>query len=604
MDRRKRTACRLMALILVFAMSVGMITSQAETTGATASRYNVVFVLDASGSMKQTDTALWRYEAMDLFLGLATDEGNRIGAVIFNEGIAGKIDLQEVNGKAMKEQISQTLRNSPVAGDTDIGTAIQLAATMLDEGRDTSLPSAIILLSDGNTDLPSDTTGQLLAQSSANKQDAINRARANTYPIYSICLNANGAANPAELADISNATGGVFMEVNNAEDLKDVFAKFYNMIYTTETIPLVDGAIPDGGVMDIPFKVPSTGVEEVNIIFSTLSQNASYSVFQPTGLAYTADELAAMTVKAQTFSVIKIPTPEGGDWKIQVRGIPGDAVKIDMVYNSDFKVDIDWNQSGEIAKGTEVHFTAKILENDGQSADAAAYGSARATLSVYRSIDNSEVSTTDMTVASDISSFEADVKIEEDGDLYAVARINLDGMEKNSNHLNMTVSGEAKQQTTAAAKPSKPAKPAKKINPKTIISVIGGIVGVILLAVIALILMKRLKKNVYKGDIMSIAFDNNTGMIDTPQTIRPKEGKVPMGRYLSEGGGIDLRQNFFLADASPDYIWIISKNGLYSSENPDKKEKKIRLYNGMEVTLSKNRDLDCGIQITYTADQM
>ncbi len=604
MDRRRRRLCRFMALILVFVMSLGVFTSQAEPTGATASRYNVIFVLDASGSMKQTDSALWRYEAMDLFLGLATDEGNRIGAVIFNEGIAGKIDLQEVNGKAMKEQISQTLRNSAVAGDTDIGTAIQLAATMLDEGRDTSLPSAIILLSDGNTDLPSDTSGQLLAQSSANKQDAINRARANTYPIYSICLNANGAANPAELADISNATGGVFMEVSNAEDLKDVFAKFYNMIYTTETIPLVDGAIPDGGVMDIPFTVPSTGVEEVNIIFSTLSQTASYSVFQPSGLAYTADELAAMTVKAQTFSVIKITTPEGGDWKIQVRGIPGDAVKIDMVYNSDFKVDIDWDQSGEIAKGTEVHFAAKIVESDGQPADASAYGSASATLSVYRSADNSEVSTTDMTVAADGASFEADVTIEEEGDLYAVARINLDGMEKNSIHLNMPVSGEAKQQTTAATKPSKPAKPAKKINPKTIISIVGGIIGVILLAAIALILMKCLKKNVYKGDIMAIAFDNNTGMMDAPQTVRPREGKVPMGRYLSEGGGIDLRQNFFLADASADYIWIISKNGLYSTQNPDKKEKKIKLYNGAEVTLSKNRDLDCGIQITYTADQM
>ena len=262
------------------------------------------------------------------------------------------------------------------------------------------------------------------------------------------------------------------------------------------------------------------------------------------------------------------------------------------------------DQSGEIARGTEVHFTAKIVESDGQPADASAYGSASATLSVYRSADNSEVSTTDMAVASDGASFEADVTIEEEGDLYAVARINLDGMEKNSTHLNMTVSGEAKQQTTAAAKPSKPAKPAKKINPKTILSIVGGIIGVILLAVIALILMKRLKKNIYKGDIMAIAFDDNTGMLDAPQTVRPKEGKVPMGRYLSEGGGIDLRQNFFLADASADYIWIVSKNGLYSTENPDKKEKKIRLYNGMEVTVSKNRDLDCGIRITYTADQM
>lgn len=604
MDRRKKVMCRLMTLIIVFVMSMGIITGQAETTGATASRYNVVFVLDASGSMKQTDSALWRYEATDLFLGLATDEGNRIGAIIFNEGIAGKIDLQEVNGKAMKEQISQALRNSPVAGDTDIGTAIQMAATMLDEGRDTSLPSAIILLSDGNTDLPSDTTGQLLAQSNANKQDAVNRARANTYPVYSICLNANGGANPAELADISNATGGTFMEVNNAEDLKDVFAKFYNMIYTTETISLVDGAIPDGGVMDIPFKVPSTGVEEVNIIFSTLSQTASYSVFQPTGLAYTAEELAAMTVKAQTFSVIKIPDPEGGDWKIQVRGVPGDAVKIDMVYNSDFKVEIDWDQSRDVAKGTDAHFTAKIVENNGQPADAAAYNSASATLSVYRSADNSEVSTTDMTVAEDGASFEAETTIDEEGELYAVARVNLDGMEKNSTHLNITVSGEGKKETTAAAKPAKTSKPEKKINPKTIFSVVGGVIGVVLLAVIAMILMKRLKKNPYKGDIMAVAFDNNTGMLDAPQTVRPREGKVPMGRYLSEGGGIDLRQNFFLADASADYIWIISKNGLYSSENPDKKEKKIRLYNGMEVTISKNRDLDCGIQITYTADQM
>lgn len=609
MDRRKRLISSLMAMILVFVMSVGIFTSYAETTGASASRYNVVFVLDASGSMKQTDSALWRYEAMDLFLGLATDEGNRIGAVIFNEGIVGRIDLQEVNGKELKEQISQTLRNSQVAGDTDIGTALQMAVTMLDEGRDTSLPSAIILLSDGNTDLPSDTTGQLLAQSNANKQDAVNRARTNTYPVYSICLNANGAAKPEELTDISNATGGVFMEVNNAEDLKDVFAKFYNMIYTTETIPLVDGAIPEGGVMDIPFKVPSTGVEEVNIIFSTLSQSASYSVFPPSGLAYTADELAAMTVKAQTFSVIKIPTPEGGDWKIQVRGIPGDAVKIDMVYNSDFKVDIDWDQSGEITKGTDVHFTAKIVENDGQPADASAYGAASAVLTVYRSSDNSEVSATDMSLTSEGASFEADTTIEEGGDLYAVARVNLDGMEKNSTHLNITVTEGETKQTTAAANPSKAAKASnktasKKINPKMILGIIGGILGVVLLAVLAVILMKRLKKNIYKGDIMAIAFDNNTGMIDSPQTIRPKEGKVPMGRYLSEGGGIDLRQNFFLADANADYIWVISKNGLYSSENPDKKEKKIRLYNGMEVTLSKNRDLDCGIQITYTADQM
>ena len=80
-----------------------------------------------------------------------------------------------------------------------------LAVDMLDSSRNPNIPSVIILLSDGNTDFPSDSTGALLQQSNANKQDAINRARQNGYPIFSVCLNANHTANTEELADISNA---------------------------------------------------------------------------------------------------------------------------------------------------------------------------------------------------------------------------------------------------------------------------------------------------------------------------------------------------------------------------------------------------------------
>ena len=67
------------------AANIGMFSSRAEEN-TSANRFNVVFVIDASGSMNNTDSAKWRFEAMDLFLGLATDEGNRIGAVVFNDG--------------------------------------------------------------------------------------------------------------------------------------------------------------------------------------------------------------------------------------------------------------------------------------------------------------------------------------------------------------------------------------------------------------------------------------------------------------------------------------------------------------------------------------
>lgn len=684
MKKMKRGLCALLAALMLF--MTGLITSFAADTSS-ANHFNVVFVIDASGSMKQTDGSLWRYEAMDLFLGLSTDEGNRMGAVVFNDGIVTRVDLQAISGKQMKEQLSQTLRNSQVSGDTDIGTAIQMATAMLDESRDTSLPSAIILLSDGNTDFPNDTTGQLLAQSEANKQDAINRARNNSYPVYSICLNANGAANPEELMDIANATGGVFMEVNNAEDLKAVFEKFYNMIYSTATTPIVDDIIPEGGVMDIPFEVPSMGVEEVNIIISTLSPSSTYSIFQPNGLAFTSGELENMTIKAQTFSVIKIPTPQGGTWKIQVRGIPGDAVKIDMVYNAYFTVALDADPSQtSYGTGSEVAFTAHIKDGEGQDlADQSVYSAGNATLSIRSSENDGEILSIPMTLNSQGNAYEATAKLDQDGGCYAVATVTVDGMEKSSGHLEFTVGeGESEAETTAAA-PTVPAGPATvqwKINKIPFIGgtaeydlselsqdvtqweitksdfakdvvymdgdavlaadkgscedgtvtlsgtdsqgmaqeyvveiavsgligmIIFGVIGLLILALLLFVLSKILKgtkKHAFKGDIMAIAFDNNLGMMDAPQTIRPRQGKEPMSRYLSEGGGVDLKQNFFLADESADYIWIVSKNGLYSSGNPDKKEKKIKIFSGMEVTVSKNRDLDCGIQLTYTSDQM
>ena len=98
--------------------------SSSGAQAAAANRYNVVFVIDASSSMLETDHSLWRYEAIDLFLGLATDAGNHMGAVIFNDRIIAAIQMQEINGKDIKTTFSQNLRNSPIQGDTDIGGAV------------------------------------------------------------------------------------------------------------------------------------------------------------------------------------------------------------------------------------------------------------------------------------------------------------------------------------------------------------------------------------------------------------------------------------------------------------------------------------------------
>lgn len=115
-------------------------------------RMNVVFVLDQSGSMSNTDAGEFRYEALDLFLGLSTETGNYMGAVVFDDTIVLQKDIVEVDGKEDKNKLSNEIKLTRSNGDTDIGKAVELATQMLQTSGNPNLRSAIILLSDGNTD--------------------------------------------------------------------------------------------------------------------------------------------------------------------------------------------------------------------------------------------------------------------------------------------------------------------------------------------------------------------------------------------------------------------------------------------------------------------
>src|SRR5699024_8929427 len=118
------------------------------------------------------------------------------------------------------------------------------------------------------TEMP---TEEELTASLNQKAEAIQKARDRGIKIYTVCLNANNKADITEMQQISEATGGTFEEVKSAEDLKSVFNDFYNLIYGTSTIQLVDDVFPDTGVLEQNFTVPGIGVEEVNIVVNGTS---------------------------------------------------------------------------------------------------------------------------------------------------------------------------------------------------------------------------------------------------------------------------------------------------------------------------------------------
>lgn len=295
-----------------------------------ANKYNVAVVLDASNSMNGTDPNGYRFEAISLFINLLASQGNHIGNVVFSNDILSTKDMVPADAQDVKTQFVDDMRATKATGYTNIGKGIDQAITMLNTQGDPSLPSVILFLSDGNTEMPDDSQQQ---ESLNLKAEAIQKAREQGIQIYSVCLNANDYADISEMQQIADATGGQFNEVKTPEDLVGVFNNFYNMIYGTGTIAIDEEVVPEDGVVEKEFELPSFGVEEVNIII--YGAVSDVIITNPDGKV-----IDSTTINSGTYTMVKFSDVEKGQWKLTAKGNPGTYIKINMVYNTDLTVKI------------------------------------------------------------------------------------------------------------------------------------------------------------------------------------------------------------------------------------------------------------------------
>ncbi len=380
--RLSRNKSRVIAVMCCVVMICSMVLSPCMTAkaedGKTMNKFNVVFVTDTSGSMKSTDPNQYRFDAIDLFVGLIANGGNMVGSVVFGNGVVSQLDLREVQNKSDKVAITDDIKKQPEKGWTDIGGALKTAVGMLQQNGNKALPSIIILLTDGNTEMG---TEELTKESIQNKENAMETAREEGYNIYTICLNKNNGANASELQQIASATGGQFQEVTDAADLQEVFDLYYQMIYSTTSKQLVDESIPASGVLSREFNVTDVGVEEVNIVvFGDVSQ---CSLTPPDGTPYTAQQIDELSYVAKTFRILKVVDPAPGKWKLDVYGAPGSVIKVFKIYNPNLQVKANIKDvKDSYVKGEPIEFAAKMFEGDKEVTDTSRYADYKATLQI------------------------------------------------------------------------------------------------------------------------------------------------------------------------------------------------------------------------------
>ena len=326
----------------------------------TSNRFNVCFVLDSTNSLLDTDKEKLRYDATNMFLGLLANEGNYVGSVIFSGGVIKKNEIVPINGPQDKKTAETNLETNEQLGATTIGEALDVAVDMILVKGDNSLPSVVILLSDGQSN--KENTDEMTSRS-----EALAKAKTNKIPIYTVALNADGEADLEVLEQIANATNGKYQEVKKSDDLKDVFKDFYNMIYSTGTINIKDGTVPEDGVISVDFKVPYQGVEEINIIIASDNKIKNLKLEKPDGTEISSKEIDDLTTDAKRFSITKITKPVGGDWTLKGEGDPNSHIKIDMVYNDLITVKTDYYEKKEIYGVGETVTVNGLILNDGKN---------------------------------------------------------------------------------------------------------------------------------------------------------------------------------------------------------------------------------------------
>ncbi len=334
-------------------------------------RSNVVFVTDESGSMKHTDPSNNRYEAIKLFLGEMANEGNYVGSISFGEDLVDSSEIRPMNGQNAKDALLDEISHQEYSNYTNIGLGLLEAVNMLDSGRNNDLDSSIILLTDGNTDMPG---ADQMQKSMEMKAEAIERARKAGYKIFTICLNVNGAADSQEMRQIAEATGGEFVEVNSSDDLNDVETMFNKLIFNSfEDMNFSDLELVIGqdGAVTTDFEIPGVGVEEINVLFQGKLNNCE--LIDREGNSYKEGSDSAVVVNGADFQLVKVSRPNGGKWKAIAYGDPDTVIRLRLLYNSNFYVEAYVNLPEEVHVGDEVEVIAQIGTADGIVTDSSKY---------------------------------------------------------------------------------------------------------------------------------------------------------------------------------------------------------------------------------------
>ncbi len=343
---------------------------------------DAVLIFDTSGSMLDNDPKRIAIDGIKLFIDMLESKGSRVGVVGFSNGISFSIPLTEINSFEDKQKLITKMNDIEYVGATDLGLAMKEAEKMLFSSAKSGRNPLMVLFTDGYIEVSVHSTNRTNEQSLADLNQVLLGAK-NKYPIYTIGLNSTGRVDEPLLNRIANETNAKNYMTTVPEILPEIFNEIFARYIKSNIIHI--GTIETDGqnynLIDI--NIPNNSVSEANIVLLSSEKLIDAIIVDPTGKEYSVYKDRTFYFSSTSkYSMIKIVKPQKGDWLLKVKGVKGDKVKINLLYNYEIQLEAVIANPSAI-KGDTIEVIGRLMNETDYLNDIDLISAFNAELEIY-----------------------------------------------------------------------------------------------------------------------------------------------------------------------------------------------------------------------------
>lgn len=532
--------------------------ARASAASAAPSHIDAVLLIDVSNSMNKSDKNKIANEAMKMFIDMLSTQGDKVGIVAYTDKVQREKALLGITSAGDKQDLKDFIDGLNRGPYTDIAVGMEEAVKVLENGSDPGHEPMIVMLADGNNDLD-EASGTTQAQSDQELKAAIETAKQKGYPVYTIGLNADGKLNKEILAGLSDQTGGKAFTTDSADDLPQILSEIFASHLKLKVVP-VPSITASGSYQEVTVNVPNSSVLEANISIMS-SQPVTAKLSDPAGKSVAIPSDDVLLSKSSTYTLIKLLSPEQGDWKLQVKGVPKDKIDINLVFNYDLELKIDALPSQSYRKGDTVQISSHLFSNGTEVTESSLYQEMKAVL-LATDVDTGKVQ--EIPLDNSGAEFKGAFEIKDSHEYDLKVRAEESSFYRESDVLKIN----AKTGTVATSPPvagtttgEEPVTDQESSN--TLYYIIGGII--LLLAAAAAFWLLRSKSNRgFVGQLVVEVLDGNTGEKTYPQykKLAGFRGKFTLHQLLQLAPELKESEKLVFTPGNNDRLMLRGGEGI------------------------------------------